>query len=141
MSDQITRLNPATMPDSSAAGYSQISIVEAGRVAHVSGQVAASADGAPVPDDLAGQVRVALVNAGAALGALGATPRDIAIARVYVTDLTSERLAVLMPQLTAFFDGARPSLTGIGVAALASPAFQVEIELTVRVPDQAAIGT
>lgn len=135
MTSQIEHLNPAEMPDVSHMGYSQISIVEPGRIAYVSGQVAASPGGEPVPSELAEQTRIATANAKAALDALGATPEDIALARCYVTDLTSERLAQVMPPLMAFLAGARPSLTGIGVAALAGPDLQVEIELTVRVQD------
>lgn len=135
MADAVTRLNPSTLPDVEAVGYSQITIVEAGRIAYVSGQVAQGADGSPVPADLDGQMRVVVRNARAALEALGATPHDIAIARCFVTDLTPERLGALMPHLHDFFAGARPSLTGVGVAALAGPEFQVELELTVRLPD------
>ena len=40
-----------------------------------------------------------------------------------------------MPHLLAMFEGARPSITGIGVAALAGPDLQLEMELTVRLPD------
>jgi hypothetical protein len=40
-----------------------------------------------------------------------------------------------MPPLLELFDGAKPSLTGFGVAALAAPELQVELELTVRLPD------
>lgn len=34
---QITRVNPPALPDTGAAGYSQISIADAGRLAFVSG--------------------------------------------------------------------------------------------------------
>lgn len=131
----ITRVNPDTLPDSTQAGYSQVSIVEPGRMAYVSGQVAWSPDGTPPPNDLAAQMRLAGRNARAALEAIGASPNDIVIARCYVTDLTPERLAALMPPLIEAFGGARPSLTGVGVAALAAPNLQVELELTVRLPD------
>ena len=57
------------------------------------------------------------------------------MARVYMTDLTPERLQELMPPFLATFDGAMPSVTGVGVAALAAPDLQVEMELTVRLPD------
>jgi enamine deaminase RidA (YjgF/YER057c/UK114 family) len=55
--------------------------------------------------------------------------------RVYVVDLTPERLKeVLYPHLHALCDGAQPSITGIGVAALAAPDLQLEIEIIVRLP-------
>lgn len=133
MTTAITRLNPATLPDAGAAGYSQISIVEPGRLAFISGQVAWSVDGTPIPDTLGGQAEIVVHNCRAALEAIGATAKDIVIARCYVTNLTDERLAELWPHVHALFDGNLPSLTGIGVAALAGPELQLEIEMTVRV--------
>lgn len=135
MTQAITRLNPPDLPDAAAIGYSQISVVEPGRMAFVSGQVAWRPDGAAVPDDLAAQMEIVAVNARAALDALGASPRDVVIARCYVVDLTPARLEALMPAFLAFFGGEKPSVTGVGVAALASPELQVEMELVVRLPD------
>ena len=62
-------------------------------------------------------------------------PEDIVIARCFMTDLTPERLEQVFPPLLDLFDGAMPCLTGVGVAALAGPDLQVELELTVRLPD------
>lgn len=135
MARTITRLNPPTLPDAASMGYSQISIVEPGRMAYISGQVAWRPDGAPPPTDLVEQMKIAAANAKSALSALGAKPEHIVIARCYMTDLTPERLEAVFPPLLALFDGTAPSLTGIGVAALAAPDLQVELELTVRLPD------
>lgn len=38
MTQTITRMNPGSLPDAGQAGYSQISIVEPGRLAFVSGR-------------------------------------------------------------------------------------------------------
>lgn len=135
MKRSILRINPPTLPDAGAMGYSQISVVEPGRMAYVSGQVAWRPDGQPVPEDLAEQMAIVAVNAKAALTAVGAEPRDVVLARVYVVDLTPERLAAMMPPFLATFEGCQPSVTGIGVAALAGPELQVEMELVVRLPD------
>lgn len=135
MAQTLHRLNPPTLPDAGALGYSQITTMEPGRLAFVSGQVAWQAGDGPVPADLGEQTRLVCVNAKAALDAIGATPRDIALVRVYVTDLTPERVGEAMTHLGAFFNGAQPSLTGIGVAALAGPDLQIEMEMTVRLPD------
>ena len=134
MTDSITRLNPASLPNSSAMGYSQISIVDPGRLAFVSGQVAWSDNGAPAPDDLAEQAKHVFKNASTALASLGATTKDLVIVRIFATDLTPERLDTLFPLLVGWFDGAQPSVTGVGVAALAAPDLQLELEMTVRVP-------
>jgi enamine deaminase RidA (YjgF/YER057c/UK114 family) len=132
---KIARINPPKLPNAEGIGYSQISVVEPGRMAYISGQVALSPDGAPVPTNLADQMKVVARNARAALDALGASANDIVIARCLVTDLTPERLEQVMPPLLELFGGTKPSLTGFGVAALAAPDFQVELELTVRLPD------
>jgi enamine deaminase RidA (YjgF/YER057c/UK114 family) len=127
-------MNPPALPDAAPLGYSQISVVEPGRMAYVSGQVAWRPDGQPVPEDLAEQMKIVASHAKAALDALGATPADIVVARCYMTDLTPERLERVMPPLLALFDGTKPCITGVGVAALAAPDLQVELELTVRLP-------
>jgi enamine deaminase RidA (YjgF/YER057c/UK114 family) len=135
MSHAITRLNPSTMPNSTQIGYSQISIVEPGRMAYISGQVATFGTGAPAPSDLVSQMEIVVANTKAALTALGAGPENIVIARCFMTDLTPERLEQVFPPLLGLFDGAMPCVTGVGVAALAGPDLQVELELTVRLPD------
>lgn len=134
MTSSIIRLNPASLPDAGAAGYSQISIVEPSRLAFISGQVAWRRDGQPTPDTLAGQAEIVVSNARAALTAVGASPKDLVMVRVYLVNLTPERLEVLWPHIHALFDGALPSLTGIGVAALASPELQLEVEMIARLP-------
>ena len=132
--DPVTRINPSSLPDVSAIGYSQISVVESERLAFVSGQVAVAGGGAPTPTGFEDQAGIVVQNARAALEALGASPADLALVRVYVVDLTSERTGALVPHLMNLFAGARPSLTAIGVAALATPEFLLELEMTVRVP-------
>ncbi len=133
MSEEVTRINPSSLPDSGRVGYSQISIADPGRLAFVSGQVAWRAQGQPAPGTLAEQAVVVVGNLTRALEALAVGPDAIVHMRIYVVDLTPERQAVAMPALMEFLDGARPSLTGIGVRALAAPELQLEIEMVVRV--------
>nr|WP_290828578.1 RidA family protein [Halomonas sp.] len=116
-------------------GYSQISIVEPGRMAYISGQVAWQPNGEPVPSDVAEQMKLVAKNARSALDAVGAKPEHVVLARIYMVDLTPERLETLMPAFIATFDGAQPCVTGVGVAELAAPELQVEMELVVRLPD------
>ncbi len=135
MKNTIIRLNPPTLPNAGEMGYSQISIVEPGRMAYISGQVAWRPNGEAVPECLAEQMRIVLENVRAALAAVGAGPHDVVIARLYVVDLTPERLEEIMPGFLTAFEGAQPCVTGVGVQALAAPDLQVEMELVVRVPD------
>lgn len=135
MPPSIVRLNPPSLPNAAASGYSQISIAEPGRLAFISGQVAVRPTGEPVPDALVEQAKIVGNNARAALAAVGAQAQDIIMARLYIVDLTPERLEEIIPAVFAAFDGEQPSVTGVGVTALAAPALQIEMELIVRLPD------
>lgn len=135
MKNAIVRLNPSALPNAGEMGYSQISIVEPGRMAYISGQVAWRPNGEAVPESLAEQMSIVLANVRAALAAVGAGPHDVVIARLYVVDLTPERLEEIVPGFLTAFEGAQPCVTGVGVQALAAPDLQVEMELVVRLPD------
>lgn len=135
MASSIIRLNPPTLPNAGEMGYSQISIVEPGRMAYISGQVAWRPNGEAVPESLTEQMSIVSVNARAALNAIGATPHDVVVARIYMVNLTPKRLEEVMPPFLATFEGAQPCVTGIGVQALAAADLQVEMELVVRLPD------
>nr|WP_275041440.1 RidA family protein [Vibrio galatheae] len=123
------------MPNSEAIGYSQISIVEATRMAYVSGQVAITKNSDEVPRGLYEQMKVVSDNVKQAVIAVGASPKDIVQARVYVVDLNPEKLEILMPAFLDTFDGEQPCVTGIGVQALASPEYLVEMEVVISLPN------
>lgn len=135
MSSSVNRMNPSTLPDAGKVGYSQISVAHPGPLAFVSGQVAWDATGGAVPESLAEQTAVVVKNLRIALDALDAKPDDIVQMRIYVTDLQPQTQEVAMGQIIQFLDGAQPSLTGVGVAALAATELQIEVEMVVRIPD------
>lgn len=130
----IERMNPTSLPDAGQLGYSQISIAGPGRLAFVSGQVAWERDEGRVPGTLEAQAQVVLSNLAHALAALGAGTQDIVQLRIYVVNLTHDRQAQVMPSLMTFLNGAQPSITGIGVAALAGAELELEIEMVVQLP-------
>ena len=132
MSTALIRMNPDTLPDAGKAGYSQITIANPGRLAFVSGQVAWNANGSVVPETLEAQTKQVVANLGGALRALNAGNHDIVQMRVYMTELNDETMGIAMTQIVNFLDGERPSLTGIGVAALAGPDLKIEIEMVVQ---------
>ena len=134
MTQKIERFNPPQLFDSSRNHHSQVSIVEPGRLAFFSGQVALSPGVDEAPDSLAEQAQIVAGNLQACLDSVGAVQRDIAMVRIYVVDLTTERLHEAFPPLVEFFGDVQPSLTGIGVQALAGPDLQIEVEMVVRVP-------
>lgn len=130
----VTRRNPQTMWDSTANGHSQISIAETGRMAYLSGQIATSKDGAPLPANVREQAERITVSLKAALDELRATARDIVMLRLYVVDGTTERFLEAYTAIQELLDGEMPSVTVLGVQSLFTPELQVEIEMTVRVP-------
>jgi enamine deaminase RidA (YjgF/YER057c/UK114 family) len=81
------------------------------------------------------QTKIVVTNAKAALDALGASPENIVIARCFMTDLNPDTLALVFPLLLEMFNGAKPCITGVGVTSLAAPDLQIELELTIRLPD------
>lgn len=133
MSVSIDRMNPPALPDASKIGYSQVSIAHPAHLAFVSGQVAWRPDSAAAPASLAEQTAIVVENLQGALDALQASPDDIVQMRIYVTDLQPETQEIAMTEIMRFLDGARPSLTGIGVSALAGPDLQIEVEMVVQV--------
>lgn len=133
MSASIDRMNPPALPDAGKVGYSQISIAHPGPLAFVSGQVAWRPNGAAAPASLAEQTAIVIDNLQGALDALQATPDDIVQMRIYATDLNAETQEIAMTKIAGFLGGARPSLTGIGVQALAGPDLLIEVEMVVQV--------
>ena len=131
----VTRLNPSTMLDATGIGNSQISVVEAGRLAFVAGQTATRRDGGPVPRDLPSQARSVALQLRAALQALKAAPRDVIAFRMYVVNGTPDRFEEAWQPIHEMLDGEMPSGTAIGVQALWTPDLQIEVEMTVRVPE------
>lgn len=129
----INRVNPDALPDSASIGYSQISVADAGRIAYVSGQVASKGNGEPAPDNITEQTKWVIANLSGALDALDANTEDIVWLRVYVVDLDDEKMAESFPLLLEFLNGSQPSLTGIGVSALADNDLMLEVEMAVQV--------
>lgn len=129
---QLVRLNPPTLPGTEMLGYSQISIAAAGRLAFVSGQVAVPVDGAAVPAGIGEQTDLTIRNLSEALHALGASPAEIVQLRIYVVDISQISVTEIMGRIRNFLRGTKPSLTGIGVTALASPDLLLEIEMVVQ---------
>ena len=130
----VSRRNPTTMWDMASLGYSHISVAEPGRLAFLSGQIAAKPGSEDVPEDLAGQAKLATASLAAALKDLDASAQDIVMLRVYVVNATSEAFQQAVTPLRELLGDAMPSITTIGVQALYKPEIKVEIEMVVRIP-------
>ena len=129
--------NPPGLP--APEHYRQMAVATGSRTVYLAGQVARTAEGAPVgAGDLAAQVEQAYLNVATALAAAGASFDDIAKVNVYVVDWDVSKLAGLMEgagrvaaRLGSF--PVRP-MTLVGVAALTEPDLMVEVEAVAVLP-------
>lgn len=108
------------------SNYSHIVEVPGGsRLAFISGQVGARADGT-TPEDFAAQVEQALENLTAALAAIDMEITDLVRLNGYIT--AQGDVAIYRDVRDRWAGGHAAASTLVEVAALASPAWHVEIE-------------
>lgn len=136
MNKPLVRLNPPALWDSTANHHSQGTLIDTGRLAIFSGQIAVQKDTDHVPSSLREQTDIVCRNLSLCLESIGASPCDIVSLRAYIVDWTQEKAAEVFDPLVAFLGDAMPAMTGIGVSALFSPELRIEIEMVARVPDQ-----
>jgi enamine deaminase RidA (YjgF/YER057c/UK114 family) len=116
--------------------YHHVAVATGSRQVHVSGQIARTADGAPVaPDDLAGQVAQALRNTHAGLESAGAGFGDVVRLTFYVTRWSPDKIEAFMAGVQDVADELGlptplPPASLIGVDYLFEPDVLVEVEAT-----------
>jgi len=134
MTPRITRLNPSRLH--ATPGYHHVTIVEAGRTAHLAGQCPLDQDGALVGDgDLAAQTRQVVANALIALEAVRARPDDVVRSVIYVVSDSRQTLAAVWRDLNDSPLGPAFSTasTLLGVARLGYSGQLIEVDLTAAV--------
>ncbi|RJL35387.1 RidA family protein [Bailinhaonella thermotolerans] len=132
----ITRINPGNLHQT--PGYHHVTIVEAGRQAHLAGQCPLDASGAVVGgDDPLAQTDQVIANSLTALAAAGAGPEHVVRSVIYVASGDRQVLAGVWDRLNASPLG--PAFTTastlLGVAALGYPGQLVELDLTAALPE------
>jgi enamine deaminase RidA (YjgF/YER057c/UK114 family) len=123
-------LNPDTLFPSQQYGFSQIVTSRGGMTVYISGQVGWDAK-QDIGDtaDLHIQTVRALENIERAVTAAGGSRHDVVSLRIYIVGEWIHNARAVRDSLLAFFDHDRlPTSTWIGVTALASPDFLIEIE-------------
>ncbi len=123
-------INPPTLLDTSALGYSQISVDTKNAVAYVSGQVSFNLTGSIIGSTLAEQLPVVEKNLRLAMEAVGAGNDDILRLSMYVKDYQQADLPVISQSVVRL---GRPVATLISTPALALDPLLVEVEITVAV--------
>jgi enamine deaminase RidA (YjgF/YER057c/UK114 family) len=136
----IERINPSTVHE--PAGYSHVTISEAGRLAHLAGQCPLNLAGEVVgdPGDFAAQTAQLITNCLAVLEAAGAAPADVVRSVVYVVSPDSAELSAVWRQLAASPLAAAftTASTLVGVASLGYRGQLVEIDLTAMLQETTA---
>ncbi|MBY8877860.1 RidA family protein [Actinacidiphila acidipaludis] len=137
---RITRINPDTLH--ATPGYHHITVVEAGRTAHLAGQCPLDTAGDLVgPGDPLAQARQVAANGLAALAAVGAAPHDVVRSVIYVVDDGRDGgVPVLGPVWEALNSSAlgpafSTASTLLGVTRLGFTGQLVELDLTAALPD------
>ena len=123
-------INPKTLFSSLEHGFSQIVSASGAKTIYISGQTAWDARKQLVGGtDLAQQSRQALRNVRTAVEVVGGTLADVVALRIYIVNYRPEQADAIGGALREFFpEEKRPTSTWIGVSALASPDFLIEIE-------------
>lgn len=128
--------SPLTAPGlfKSDAPFSPATITPAGRLLHVSGQVAQGSDGKTIGiGDVAIQTEAAIENLKKLLMAADASLDDVC--RVVIYLMSREHLPAVMAVRRRYFLEPYPAATVVVVAGLANPEWLVEIEATAALPE------
>jgi enamine deaminase RidA (YjgF/YER057c/UK114 family) len=122
-------INPLELFNSLQYGFSQIVVSTGTRRVHISGQVAWDASGMIIgKGDLGRQTRESLRNLETAITIAGGTMQDIVSLRIYISEAVINQTGPVKDGLLEFFPTDPPASTWIGVPALASDDFLIEIE-------------
>jgi len=115
--------------------YAPVAVATGSRLVMLAGQAGVTPDFQPAAPDLAGQVHAALRNIVVGVRGAGGDVGDLARLTCYVVDWTPEKwddllAGIARAQESEGLPSPIPPLTIIGVQALFSPEFVVEIEAT-----------
>lgn len=124
-----TLINPDGLHDPTPMGYSHTASIPAGaELVVVAGQYASDATGAVASGDFADQVRRAFDNLATALAAHGLGLGDVVQLRTYVVDVDVDKLGSIGATVQRHWGSTPPPNTLVGVAGLAMPHMQFEVE-------------
>lgn len=133
-STAINRINPPTLFDSSAFGFSQVVTAPAqSKLVFVSGQFGGDTTGTVISDDTEQQIIQAFANLRAAIDAAGARPEDVLKIVVLIVDHTEDLLGALEREVRSLFGDHLPASTLIPVPRLALDTMKFEIDATLVV--------
>ncbi|MVM31979.1 RidA family protein [Spirosoma sp. HMF4905] len=128
---QLQYINPPGLPTSK--NYTQIVVIQASRVAYISGQVSSNAKGEIInKGDFRGQTKQVLENLKIALASMGATFADVIKTTTYVVNTDAEKIGIVREIRGQYFTAPNPpASTYVGVQGLYDKDVLIEIEATV----------
>lgn len=121
-------INPVNLYDGTAFGMSQAVVDTHSKLMFISGQVAWDQHFQVSSPSVDGQLKQALDNLDQVLATAHLSVGNLLHLKVYLRGELAEHMEVVGPILANYLGSSRPSLTGIGVASLASPETLVEVE-------------
>lgn len=123
-------INPEALFPSDQYGFSQVVVAEGRKTIYLSGQVAWDAkQEIGQATDVGAQARRAMENVEIGVKAAGGARKDIVSLRIYVVGEHIHNVLPIREALLGFFPADHlPTTTWIGVTALASKDFLIEIE-------------
>lgn len=128
-------INPASLYDGAPIGMSQAKVDTRSGFVFVSGQVDWDRDSRVRHATLAGQAEGVIGHLATVLNEAGSSLDDVLQLRVYVRGELADGMSQVVPVLARHFGTARPALTGLGVASLASRETLIEMEAIARLTD------
>jgi enamine deaminase RidA (YjgF/YER057c/UK114 family) len=131
MAEKITRINPEGLHET--PGYHHITVVEAGRTAHLAGQCPIDLDGHVVGvGDLDAQIDQVVANSMTALQAVGAGPEDVVRSVIYLAADEQKVLGRAWARLaeSPLREAFTTASTLLGVAQLGFSDQLIEVDLT-----------
>ncbi len=129
----VERYNPDTVYGSPA--LSKLITVEGGKLVQTSGMTAMDLDWKLVgKGDLKAQAAKVYDNIRLSLEAVGATPSDVIMQRIYVVNIKPDDRPIVQEAMKNFYgDGLRPNSALVGVSGLAMDGMLIEIDVTAAI--------
>jgi len=126
--EPVELLNPAGLHNPVSFGYSHVAVAPADRLVFVAGQYDSDQDGHTIHDAFADQVETAFGRLTTALAAVGCGLGDVVQLRTFIVDHSPDKLEILGASIGRRWGDRPPTQTLLGVAALALPDMQFEVD-------------
>jgi len=127
-------INPKDLPTPKT--YTHVVVATGSKLVFIAGQEPEDSQGNLVGrGDLAVQARQVFANLGRALAAGGARPEHVTKITIFVANYKREFLPVIEEGRVALFGDHKPTDTLVGVAALSSPDYLIEVDAIAVVDD------